>query len=58
MELPDLQLRGDLKVIPFRKSHAQFIEINKKERYYESIMPNYRDFRGNKCAAGAIVDFC
>jgi hypothetical protein len=27
MELPDLQLRGDLKVIPFRKSHAQFIEI-------------------------------
>jgi hypothetical protein len=52
MELPDLQLRGDLKVIPFRKSHAQFIEINKKERYYESIMPNYRDFVATNAQQG------
>jgi hypothetical protein len=52
MELPDLQLRGDLKVIPFRKSHAQFIEINTKERYYESIMPNYRDFVATNAQQG------
>jgi hypothetical protein len=52
MELPDLQLRGDLKVIPFRKSHAQLIEINKKERYYESIMPNYRDFVATNAQQG------
>jgi hypothetical protein len=43
MKLPDLKLRGDLKVIPFMEAHAHIILLNEKETYYEGLVPNYRD---------------
>jgi hypothetical protein len=46
MRLPDLQLRGDLKVLPFMEAHAHIIVLNEKETYYESISPNYREMVG------------
>jgi hypothetical protein len=52
MKIPDLKLRGDLKVIPFMEAHAHIIVLNEKETYYESISPNYREMVGQNAQPG------
>ena len=44
IQLPKLRLSYGEMIVPFRPSHADKIELNDRELYYEGLVPNYRGY--------------
>jgi hypothetical protein len=52
IQLPKLRLSSGEMIVPFRPSHADKIELNDRELYYEGYCPNYRAMLRRTAEAG------
>jgi hypothetical protein len=44
LQLPIFRMSRDEMIVDFRPNHAQTIELKEREKYYESLVPDYRGY--------------